>query len=86
MYTITILRSSLKSQISLKICWTQKGPNLDQKGSKMGVARFFPDFKPQFFKEDNNIGFYTKNQQNLTSHLDELLFTMTYVTRHQQSW
>ena len=28
----------------------QKGANLDQKGSKMGVARFFPDFKTQFFQ------------------------------------
>ena len=28
----------------------QKGANLDQKGSKRGMARFFPDCKPQFFQ------------------------------------
>ena len=57
---------------ALKICWTQKGPNLDQKGLKMDVANFFPDCKPRFFKEGNNISFYTKNQQNLTSHLEDI--------------
>ena len=29
----------------------QKGANLDQKGSKMGVARFLLDYKPHFFKK-----------------------------------
>ena len=35
---------------ALKRCGPQKGPNLDQKGSKMGVARFFPDYKHKFSK------------------------------------
>ena len=47
----------------------EKGAILDQKGSKMGMARFFPDCKPQFSKEDHKIGFYTKYRQNSTSHL-----------------
>ena len=50
----------------------QKGANLDQKGSKMGVAGFFSDFKPQFFKVDHKIGFYTKNQQNSINHLEDI--------------
>ena len=44
----------------------QKGANLDQKGPKMGGARFSPD---NFPKEDHKISFYTKNQQNLIDHL-----------------
>ena len=35
---------------ALKICWTQKGPNLDQKGPKMGGTTFILDFKDQFSK------------------------------------
>ena len=50
----------------------QKKANLDQKGSKMGVARFFSDCKPIFFKEDHKIGFYTKNQQNSMNHLEDI--------------
>ena len=46
--------------ISLIVDFIPKKANLDQKGSKMGVARFFPDCKPQFFKKGNNVGFYTK--------------------------
>ena len=42
----------------------QKGANLDQKGPKMGEARFFLDCKHQFSKKDHMISFYTKNQQN----------------------
>ena len=49
MYTITIYSDQVPSHKQvLKICWTQKGPNLDQKVPKMGVARFFRDCKPQF--------------------------------------
>ena len=36
--------------ISQNVDFRSKGANLDQKGSKMGVAGFFPDFKPQFFQ------------------------------------
>ena len=50
----------------------QKRANLDKKGSKMGVARFFSDCKPKFFKEDHKIGFYTKNQQNSTSRFEDI--------------
>ena len=42
----------------------QKGPNLDQKGPKMGGAGFFPGCKHQFSKKNHKISFYTKNQQN----------------------
>ena len=70
MYTITISRSGPKSQT--RYVGTQNVQIWTKKGSKMGVARFFPDCKPQFFREDNNIGFYTKNQQNLTSHLEDI--------------
>ena len=40
-----------------------KRANLDQKGPKMGGARFFPDCK-HFPKENHKISFYIKNQQN----------------------
>ena len=42
----------------------KKGANFDQKGPKMGGARFFPDCYIYFPKEDHKISFYTKNQQN----------------------
>ena len=39
----------------------------------MGMARFFPDCKPQFFsKEDHNISFYTTNLQNSINHLKDM--------------
>ena len=58
--------------ISQNVDFGQKGANLDQKGSKMGMARFLPDCKPHFFfKEDHKIGFYTKYQQNSTSRLGD---------------
>ena len=50
----------------------QKGANLDQKGSKMGGARFFPDCKHQFSKKDHKISFYTQNQQNSMYHLEDI--------------
>ena len=49
-----------------------KGANLDQKGPKMGEARFFPDCKHQFSKEDHKISFYTKNQQNSMNRLEDI--------------
>ena len=57
---------------SKKLILRNKGANFDQKGSKMGVARFFPNCKPQFFKENHKIRFYTKNQQNSTSCLEDI--------------
>ena len=50
--------------ITQNVDFMSKRANLDQKGSKMGVARFLLDFKPQFFKVDHKIGFYTIYQQN----------------------
>ena len=59
----------------------QKGENLDQKGFKMGVARFFPDCKPQFFKEDHNIGFYTNKPAMLGS-----LSLKEFLTKHTRPY
>ena len=49
-----------------------KGENLDQKGPKMGGARFFQNPKPQFSKKDHKISFYTKNQQTSMSSLEDI--------------
>ena len=70
MYTITILRSSHKQ--ALKICWTQKGPNLDQKGTKMGEAKFFWAVNLNFPKDDHKNSFYTKNHQNSMNRLEDI--------------
>ena len=50
----------------------QKGANLDQKGPKMGEARFLSDCKHQFSKEDHKISFYTQIQQNPMYHLEDI--------------
>ena len=50
----------------------QKEANLDQKGPKMGGARFFQTVNISFPKEDHKISFYTKNQQNSTNHLEDI--------------
>ena len=50
MYTITILRSNPKSQTNFRDMLDQKGPDLDQKGTKIGGAKFFRNHKPQFSK------------------------------------
>ena len=51
----------------------QKGANLDQKGPKMGEATFFPNRKPIFsIRKNHKISFYTKNQQNSTSRLEDI--------------
>ena len=55
----------------LKICWTQKGPNLDQKGPKMGGAKFFWTVNLNFPKEDNKNSFYTQNHENSMNHIEE---------------
>ena len=50
-----------------------KRANLDQKGPKMDWARFFsrtPNLN--FLREDHNISFYTKNQQNSTDCLVDI--------------
>ena len=49
-----------------------KWANLDQKGSKMGAARFFRTLNLKFPKEDHKISFYTKNQQNSTNRLEDI--------------
>ena len=49
------------------------GPNLDQKGPKMGGARIFPNCKHQFSKKKNHkISFYSKNQQNSMNRLEDI--------------
>ena len=62
MYTITIDQVPIHKQ-ALKICWTQKGPNLDQKGPKMGGAKFFRTVNLNFPKEDHKNSFYTNKTQ-----------------------
>ena len=56
----------------LKICWTQKGPNLDQKGAKMGNAKFIRTVKLNFSKEDYKKRFYTKNHPNSMNRLEDI--------------
>ena len=50
----------------------QKGANFDQKGPKMGGARFSRTFNIYFPKEDHKISLYTKNQQNSTNSLEDI--------------
>ena len=50
----------------------QKGANLDQKGTKMGRARFSWTVNINFPKEDHKISFHTKNQQNSMNHLEDI--------------
>ena len=49
-----------------------KGANLDQKGPKMGGARFFQTPNLNFLKENHNKSLYTKNQQNSTNRLEDI--------------
>ena len=49
-----------------------KGANLDQKGPKMGGLDFFRTVNINFPKEDRKISFYTKNQQNSMSRLEDI--------------
>ena len=66
MYTITIYSNQVPSYKQvLKICWTQKGPNLDQKGSKMSGAKFFWTVNLNFLKEDHKISFYINKYAKL---------------------
>ena len=54
MDTITIYSDQVPSHKQvLKICWTQKGPKLDQKGPKMSGAKFFRTVNLNFSKEDH---------------------------------
>ena len=55
-----------------------KGANLDQKGHKMGGARFFLNRKPQFLKEGHKISLYTKNQQNSTNRLEDISLNVDF--------
>ena len=50
---------------ALQICWTQKGPNLDQKRPKMGRDKFFRTVNLNFPKEDHKISFYTNKYAKL---------------------
>ena len=70
MYTVTILRSSPKSQTRYAgpkrvQIWTKKGP-------KWAGLNFPPIVNLNFFKEEHKIGFYTKNQQKSTSRLEDI--------------
>ena len=50
----------------------KKGANLGQKGPKKGGAISFRTVHINFPKEDNKISFYTKNQQNLINHSEDI--------------
>ena len=50
----------------------KKEANLDQKGPKMGNARFFRTVNISFPKEHHKISFYTKNQQNSMNLLEDM--------------
>ena len=68
----------------LKICWTPKGPNLDQKGPKMGGARFSPDCKPQFFKSRAQYKFLCQQVRlAMVPRNSQLILFKTYI-QHQQ--
>ena len=51
----------------------QKGVNLDQKGPKVGGARFSRTRNLNFLKEDHKISFYTKNQQNSMNRSEDMI-------------
>ena len=72
MYTITILRSSPKSQTSLK---RYAGPKKVQiwtkKAQKWAGLDFHQTANINFPKEDHKMSFYTKNQQNSMNHLGD---------------
>ena len=57
---------------ALKICWTKKGPNLDQKGTKIGGDKLFWTVNLSFPKDDYKNSFYTKNQQNSMNRLEDI--------------
>ena len=73
MYTITILRSSPKSQTSFKRyvgpkkvqIWTKKGPQW------VGL-NFLRTVNLNFPKEDHKNSFYTKNHQNSINRLENI--------------
>ena len=50
----------------------QKEANLDQKGPKMGGARFFRAVNISFPKEDHKISFYIKNHPHSINHLEDI--------------
>ena len=56
----------------------QKGANLNQKGSKMGMARFFHTVNINFPKEDHKISFYIKNQQNSINHCEDISLNVDF--------
>ena len=66
MYTVTILRSSPKSQTSFKGLLDPK------KGPIKGGAKFFRTVNLNFPKEDHKNSFYTKNPQNSMNRLEDI--------------
>ena len=63
MYTITILRSSRKSQTSFKDMLNPKRSKFGPKRAENGQIYFFRTENINFPKEDHKISFYTKNQE-----------------------
>ena len=68
MYTITILRSSPKSQSFKRYV----GPKKARIWTKMGRAKFFQTVNLNFPKEDHKNSFYTKNHQNSMNRLEDI--------------
>ena len=72
MYTITILRSSPKSQRSFKDMLNPKRSKYGPKMPKMGEANFFRAVNFNFSKEDHKKSFYTKNHQDSMNRLEDI--------------
>ena len=72
MYTVLYSDQVPSHKQVLKICWTQKGPNLDQKGPKMGGAKFFRTVHLNFPTKDHKNSFYTKNHPNSMNRIGDI--------------
>ena len=72
MYTITILRSSPKSQTSFKDMLDPKRSKFGPKRAKMGRAKFFRTVNLNFPKEDHMNSFNTKNHPYSMNHLEDI--------------
>ena len=69
MYTITILRSSPKSQTSLKDMLDPKGSKLGPKWVQNGQSYIFRTVNLNFPKEDHKNSFYSKKSSKFSESL-----------------
>ena len=71
MYTVTILRSSPKSQTSFKDMLNPKRSKFGPKRAQKGRGYIFRTVNLNFPKEDHKNSFYTKNHQNSMKRLED---------------